>query len=73
MILLVDREGPDQTAHSCSLIWAFAVCIRMKALFHMARFIYTKLNKNISVVYLKPIVRQNLETFNCLVLVPADI
>ena len=27
MILLADNEGPDQTAHSRSLIWAFAVRI----------------------------------------------
>ena len=27
MILLADREGPDQTARMRRLTWAFAVCI----------------------------------------------
>ena len=37
MILLADREGPDQTAHQRSLIWAFDLRICQKTHFHMAR------------------------------------
>ena len=37
MILLVDSEGPDQTARMHSLIWAFAVRIRSTTRFRMAR------------------------------------
>ena len=33
MILWVDSEGPDQTAHMCSLIWAFTVCIGSEGTF----------------------------------------
>ena len=37
MILLADSEGPDQTARMRRLIWAFAVRLRPKTLFRMAR------------------------------------
>ena len=37
MNLLVDSEGPDQTARMCRLIWAFAVCIGLKICFFKAR------------------------------------
>ena len=40
IILLADSEGPDQTAHPRSLIWAFAVRICLKTHFRMARPIY---------------------------------
>ena len=33
MILLVDSEGPDQTAQMRRLIWAFTVCICPKKCF----------------------------------------
>ena len=37
MILLVDSDGPDQTARTRSLVWAFAVCICPKTRFRMGR------------------------------------
>ena len=40
MILLADSEGPDQTAHPRSLIWAFTVRICPKTCFRIARRIY---------------------------------
>ena len=40
-----DSEGPDQTAHARSLIWAVAVCICLKTCFCMARPIQTKISK----------------------------
>ena len=36
MILLTDREGPDQTARMRRLIWAFAVRICLKTRFRIA-------------------------------------
>ena len=37
MILLADREGPDQSARMRKLIWDFAVRICPKTRFRMAR------------------------------------
>ena len=37
MILLVDSEGPDQTARMRMLIWDVAVLIRPETRFRMAR------------------------------------
>ena len=37
VILLADREGPDQTARMRRLIWAFLVRICRKTRFRMAR------------------------------------
>ena len=34
MILVPDREDPDQTAQMCRLIWAFAVCICWRTFLH---------------------------------------
>ena len=36
MILLADSEGPDETAHMRSLIWAFAVRLCLKTYIRMA-------------------------------------
>ena len=35
MILLADSEGPDQTAHLPTLIWAITVCISPKGTFSL--------------------------------------
>ena len=35
MILLADSEGPDQTAHLNSLIWAFTVYTCLKGTFSL--------------------------------------
>ena len=37
MILLVNSEGPDQTAQMCKLIWAFTVPINTKTGFNMTQ------------------------------------
>ena len=37
MILLADREGPDQTVRMRRMIWAFAVNIYPEKRFRMAR------------------------------------
>ena len=41
VILLVDSEGPNQTAWMCRLIWTSAVCIHPKTLFLMTQPILT--------------------------------
>ena len=40
MILIADREGPDQTARMRRLIWVFAVCICPQIRFRLARPIW---------------------------------
>ena len=39
MILLVDSEGPDQTAWKCKLIWVFAAPICRNTDFRMVHLI----------------------------------
>ena len=46
VILLVDSEGPDQTAEMPRLIWGFAVHICWKTGFCMSWTIYTKISTN---------------------------
>ena len=41
MFLLLDSEGPDQTAHMCSLIRIFTVHICLKTRFHIMSQIYS--------------------------------
>ena len=44
MIMLADREGPDQTARMCRLAWAFAVCPIIYIVAHKQYSGYNALN-----------------------------